>query len=129
MEDNKGKSKLKLISEKEFEELIHFIQVTTQVAKNTKISIQARHLYTILQSYCWDKDYCFPSQKTLAKDMGICDRRIRDLLQELKKNKCIEIHKPGRYSTNIYELKILPNNKKYKERYVEVFENVQTGTD
>jgi hypothetical protein len=129
MNKKQSKSKFKLISVKEFEERTHFIQVPTQVAKNTEISIQARHLYTILQSYCWDKDYCFPSQNTLATDMGISDRRVRTLLKELEKNRCIRIHKTGCHSPNISQLLIHPHNKKYRERYVDVFEYKKTSND
>ena len=54
-----------------------FTQVPNHVLKSEKISPGAKLAYTMLLSYAWQNDYCFPGQERLAKDMGSGVRRDR----------------------------------------------------
>jgi len=129
MKQTDSKSPQNIISLKEFKEQPHFVQVPVIVLKDNKLSISARLLYIHLLSYCWFTDFWSPSQKRLARDMGVCDRQIRYLMTELVDNGYMIIHRTGYQSVNTYELKVLPKNKKYRERYVDVFEDEKTGND
>ena len=48
----------------------------------------------MLLKYAWQKDFCYPGQETLAKDMGVSDRSVRTYLQELEAEKFINIKQP-----------------------------------
>lgn len=105
-----------------------FTQVPNRVLTDSRISIQARLLYNLLLSHCWDKDFCFPTQKRLAEQMGLKERRIYSLLKELESKKYIEIHRHGYQNPNVYELLILPEGKTYKKRYKEIYGKKQNAT-
>jgi hypothetical protein len=58
----------------------------------------------VLTKYAGQDDYCFPSQKTLAKDLGVSSRYIRTLLNELLKNKLISKKRTGFNKSNTYTI-------------------------
>lgn len=60
-----------------------FAFVPEHVCRRSDISPSARHLWTVLASYADKRGYCFPSQETLAADMGCTTRQIRNLVREL----------------------------------------------
>ena len=97
-----------------------FTQVPNFILENVSLSIQARLLYCNLLKYAWNKDFCFPTQETLAVDMGLSSRRVRDILKELE-SKYIKVHRHGFESPNVYELLILPESRQYKKKYKNVF--------
>ena len=72
-------------------------------------------------SYAWEKDFAFPSQKTISEDIGLSERRIRDLLKELKIKGYIEIHRFGFNSPNTYKLLVLPDNKNLDKSFDKIF--------
>ena len=72
-------------------------------------------------SYAWEKDFAFPSQKTLSEDISLSERRIRDLLKELKIKGYIEIHRIGFNNTNIYKLLVLPEDKNLDKSFDKIF--------
>ncbi len=72
-------------------------------------------------SYAWEKDFAFPSQKTLSEDIGLSERRIRDLLKELKIKGYIEIHRIGFNSPNTYKLLVLPEDKHLDKSFDDIF--------
>lgn len=98
-----------------------FTQVPNSVIKDVSLSRGARLLYVILSSYSWDKDFCYPAQETLAREIGLTDRQVRSLLKELEAAGYIGIRKRGYESPNVYILKVLPPGKKYRKRYDELF--------
>ena len=73
-----------------------------------KASANAVKLYSILKSYCMDKQYCFPSQKTLSEDMGCTTRTVRRILEELIAIQAISIEprysSDGTQTTNIMRI-------------------------
>ena len=49
-----------------------------------KISPTAKLVYTLLLSYCWNKDFCFPGQKEVAEKVGITRARVVRYFKELE---------------------------------------------
>lgn len=72
---------------------------------NTKsLSAGAKLTYVMLLKYAWEKDFCFPGQVTLAKDMGVSERHARDRIKELEKAKLISVTRRGQGRSNLYTL-------------------------
>lgn len=62
--------------------------------RNAKLSVDARLLWLILESYAnMDGTSCHPAVTTLMKDSGKCRKWVEKYLRELKKAGKIEIHK------------------------------------
>ncbi len=81
-----------------------FTQVPNAIMKNSQLSQGSRLLYNILLSYCWHKDYCFPSYETLMHDMQCSSQALTTYLTELKDNNVITIVRRGQGKTNLYYL-------------------------
>src|SRR3712207_7242555 len=47
------------------------------------MSLGSRMLYNILLSYCWHKDYCYPSYETLMADMHCGSQALSRYIKEL----------------------------------------------
>ncbi|WP_315119188.1 helix-turn-helix domain-containing protein [uncultured Clostridium sp.] len=89
------------------------------------MSIGAFKLYSILSTYCYGrKDSCFPSQKTLANDMGKSTRTIRRYLSELEDNDLIRIKRRGSNSS-IYTL-VEKTERFYIDKYKVIIDNIKT---
>ena len=61
-----------------------FASVPVSIARNTKLTPQARCLYLILASYANAERLCWPSRKRLATELGLSIRTIARLLSELE---------------------------------------------
>ena len=83
-----------------------FTQVPNSVLKSSRISPGAKLTYTMLLSYAWDNEFCFPGQETLAKDMGSGLRSVARYIKELEKEKYLKIKKRGQGRVNLYELNL-----------------------
>lgn len=79
-----------------------FAQVPNAVMRHRGLSPQAKCLYTLLLTYAWRDSSCFPSQKTLATDLGISDRYVREILKELEREGFLQIQRQGLNKPNIY---------------------------
>lgn len=80
----------------------NFTQVPNEVLENCDVSISARYLLIVLLRYMMQKDFCFPSQKTLSKDLGFTSRYIRTLLKELECKKYLRKNRFGFNTSNTY---------------------------
>jgi hypothetical protein len=60
-------------------------------AKEFELSPSERLVLVSLFRYLGGKDYCFPSQQSLAMDTGLSSQRVRTLLKELAEKGIIEI--------------------------------------
>ncbi len=69
-----------------------------------QLSIPARLLLCVLFKYSFQKDYCWPSQETLGKDLGRTPRHVRNLLKELERAGLIDPERLGWNRTNTYKL-------------------------
>jgi len=76
------------------------------VLRSNKVSPGAKLAYSILLSYAWQNDFCFPGQETLAVDMGVGQRSVIRHLQELQKADFIKIKRQGWGKPNLYELNL-----------------------
>lgn len=85
--------------------MVHgFTQVPNCIALCPDLTIQARHLYTVLCVHAMHKEKCFPSQQTLCDEMGIKKpKNIYPYLKELNEGGLINIiRRTG--TSNIYEI-------------------------
>jgi hypothetical protein len=93
-----------------------FAKVPTQVARDASLSIRARHIYTLLVSYAWNDGVTWVSQSTLAKDMGLSDRRsVIPYLKELEAAGLIRI-KRERGRNNRYIIRELQSGERDQSR-------------
>ena len=89
-----------------------FTQVPNHVLKSEKISPGAKLAYTMLLSYAWQNDYCFPGQERLAKDMGSGVRSVVRYIQELEQHDFIKVKRQGQGRSNLYELNLTAKGKR-----------------
>lgn len=89
-----------------------FTQVPNHVLKSEKISPGAKLAYTMLLSYAWQNDYCFPGQDRLAKDMGSGVRSVVRYIQELEQQDFIKVKRQGQGRSNLYELNLTAKGKR-----------------
>ncbi len=80
-----------------------FTQVPNAILK-ANLSLGARMLYSILLSYCYHKDYCYPSYETLMQDLHCRSQALRKYITELTKHGLITVVRLGQGSTNRYYL-------------------------
>lgn len=83
-----------------------FTQVPNHILKSDKISPGAKLAYTMLLSYAWQNDFCFPGQDRLAKDIGTSRQTANKNIKELEKKKWVSIKRQGQGKPNIYTLKL-----------------------
>src|SRR5919199_3190700 len=80
-----------------------FTQVPNDILK-ANLSHGARLLYSILLSYCWNKDECFPSYDTLMSDMHCHSQALRSYIKELIEHGLITVERRGNGRNNRYIL-------------------------
>ena len=83
-----------------------FTQVPNHMLRSAKISPGAKLAYTMLLSYAWQNDFCFPGQEQLGKDIGVAVRSVRTYLQELETKGFLAIHRQGLGKPNLYVLDV-----------------------
>ena len=96
-----------------------FTMVPNHALVSDKISPGAKLAYAMVLKYMWEKDYCFPGQETLAKDMGVTRQSVNTYLKELHQHQFIEIKRRGQGLTNIYVINLQAIGKK-KLRHLDV---------
>lgn len=82
----------------------NFTIIPNELLGESQLSIPAKYLQCVLTKYAGQDDYCFPSQETLANDLGVSTRYIRKLLNELIKNKLISKKRTGFNKSNTYTI-------------------------
>jgi len=85
-----------------------FTSVPNRILRNNQISLGARMCYSMLLSYAWQEDFCFPAQVRLAEDLGIGERTVRQYLNELRDTGLISWKQRGLNKPNIYHILKLP---------------------
>ena len=81
-----------------------FAQVPNIVLYDPLLTPGSKLCYALLLSYAWQSGQCFPSQKTLARDMGCTPRTTIRALKELQKHKLIRIERLGQGKANVYHI-------------------------
>ena len=81
-----------------------FTQVPNFILKSAKLSAGAKLVYSLLLSYAWHNDSCFPGQERLSKDCGKSQGWVSQQMGELEMEGFLEIQRRGQGKTNIYIL-------------------------
>ncbi len=81
-----------------------FTQVPNYVLREFDISPGAKLAYTMLLSYAWQNDFCFPGQDTLAEDMRVSLRSIGTYIKELETVELLSVTRRGLGRSNLYKL-------------------------
>src|SRR3954453_4500809 len=89
-----------------------FTQVPNFLLKDSKISANAKVVYSMLLSYAWNNDRVFPGQDRMGEDLGLSTPTISRAIHELEENELLEIERRGQGKTNIYVLKFRVTLKK-----------------
>jgi hypothetical protein len=74
------------------------------ILRHNDISIGAKTIYSLLLSYAWHNDLCFPGQDRLAKDVGMGIASVNRFIKELETCSLIEITRRGQGKTNFYTI-------------------------
>lgn len=67
-----------------------------------EISQGAKLAYARLAQYAGERGKCFPKQRTLATELGVSERTVRDYLRELVEFALIESEQRGLKKSNLY---------------------------
>jgi hypothetical protein len=79
-----------------------FTIVHNAILRDATLTPEARLLYSLLRSYAWQTDECFPGQAALATMIGCSERTVRTYSKELADRRMIRIIQRGRGRTNLY---------------------------
>ncbi len=81
-----------------------FTQVPNFILRDPNVSIGAKTVYSLLLSYAWHNDLCFPGQDRLAQDVGMGIASVNRFIKELEACNLIEITRRGQGKTNFYTI-------------------------
>lgn len=81
-----------------------FTQVPNFILRDPNVSIGAKTVYSLLLSYAWHNDLCFPGQDRLAQDVGMGIASVNRFIKELEAYNLIEITRRGQDKTNFYTI-------------------------
>ena len=82
-----------------------YCKVPLDVLRDKQLSLEAKAIYSILTSYAWQSDECWPSMGTLSEDAGVRRKTVGKYLKELRDAGYIEWRRRGHTKTNIYQTK------------------------
>jgi hypothetical protein len=91
-----------------------FTQLPNFILRDPKITIGAKTAYSLLLSYAWHNNLCFPGQERLAKDMGMGIASVNRFIKELENCSLIEIMRRGQGKTNFYTINFVVRPKSRK---------------
>lgn len=81
-----------------------FTQVPNFLLRRKDLTPGGKITYSLLLSYAWQDDFCFPAQQRIAQDSGYSERQVRRTLVELKSKGLIDWKQRGLNRPNIYRL-------------------------
>ncbi len=81
-----------------------FTSVPNYILSNPAVSFGARLTYSLLLSYAWRQDSCFPGQGKLSAELGVNKRSVVRYLQELEDLGFIKAKRRGLGQTNVYHI-------------------------
>ncbi len=89
-----------------------FTQLPNFILRNAELSANAKVVYSLLLSYAWHNDLCFPGQERLADHMGVNISTVSRAITELEDCSLIEIERRGQGRTNFYIINFVVQNKR-----------------
>ncbi len=84
-----------------------FTKVPNFILRDPNLTIGAKTIYSLLLSYAWHNDLCFPGQDRLAKDVCMGIASINRFVKELEACSLIEITRRGQGRTNFYTINFI----------------------
>jgi len=82
----------------------NYTLIHNEIFEESQLSISAKYLYCVLLKACGQKEWCFPSQKTLGMILGRSEKQIRFYLKELELAGIIFKKRTGFNKTNTYKV-------------------------
>lgn len=93
-----------------------FTQIPNAILRSKEIGGMEKCTYSLLLSYAWNNDFCFPGQERLAEDLGCSRASANTYIGTLRKKGFINVQRQGLNRPNLYELnlkaKVLKKGKK-----------------
>ena len=85
-----------------------FIQIDNEFINSNKYTIYEKMVYLSLNTYCYNKNNCYPSQTTIAKNLNISRTMVIKAMQGLEeKNGLIIINRKAESNRKVSNLYIL----------------------
>lgn len=81
-----------------------FTTIPNYILSNPAVSFGARLTYSLLLSYAWKQNSCFPGQGKLSEQLGVNKRSVVRYLQELEDLGFIKAIRRGFGQTNVYHI-------------------------
>ena len=91
-----------------------FTQVPNFILRNPDLSANAKTAYSLLLSYAWHNNLCFPGQERLAEHMGTHVSSVSRAIAKLEECSLIEIERRGQGKTNFYTINFVVKKKPRK---------------
>ena len=91
-----------------------FTQLPNFILRNPELSANAKTVYSLLLSYAWHNNLCFPGQERLAEHMGAHVSTVSRAITELEDCSLIEIERRGQGKTNFYTVNFVVKKKPRK---------------
>ena len=91
-----------------------FTQLPNFILRNPDLSANAKAVYSLLLSYAWHNNLCFPGQERLAEHMGAHVSTVSRAISELEDCSLIEIERRGQGKTNFYTVNFVVKKKASK---------------
>jgi len=91
-----------------------FTQLPNFILRNPELSANAKTVYSLLLSYAWHNNLCFPGQERLAEHMGAHVATVSRAVTELEDCSLIEIERRGQGKTNFYTVNFVVKKKPRK---------------
>ena len=91
-----------------------FTQLPNFILRNPDLSANAKTVYSLLLSYAWNNNLCFPGQERLAEHMGAHVSTVSRAITELEDCSLIEIERRGQGKTNFYTVNFVVKKKPRK---------------
>jgi predicted transcriptional regulator len=91
-----------------------FTQIPNFILRNPNLSATAKTTYSLLLSYAWNNNLCFPGQERLAEHMGMHVATVSRAITELEDCSLIEIERRGQGKVNFYTINFVVKKKASK---------------
>lgn len=94
-----------------------FTQVPNFILRHASLSMGAKLTYTMILSYAWHNDFCFPGHQKLAEAIGVHRETVGLLIRELEGEGFVTVKRRGLGRTNLYTVRFRAQRKPARNRY------------